>query len=385
MCRGVSLMAVVWRALMRRVSLGSPAGVSSERGAPWWETRMTMRIWIDLSNSPHPILFEPIVDELRGAGHEVTLTARDHAQTVPLARERWPEMRVIGGRAPSGRGAKGRAVAGRAMALARFARGERFDVAVSHNSYAQAVAARALRIRCVTAMDYEYQPANHIAFRFANRVLVPEDFPQHMLRLEGARPGKIWRYSGFKEEVYLQRFEPDPSVLGELGLDPAEPFLVARPSPAGAAYHQFENPAFDQALAQSLEHAGTRVVLLPRRAEDVRDYTGLPAERRIVPKRAVDTRSLLHYARALLGAGGTMNREAALLGTPVFGMYAGRLAALDRRLIREGRLRPLSDDPATFEAELTQLAHAGRQREAPRLTRHVLDRFLHAILSPVTR
>jgi predicted glycosyltransferase len=347
--------------------------------------RDAVRVWIDLSNSPHPILFEPIVDELRERGNEVVLTARDHAQTVALATERWPDVRVIGARSPRGRLAKARAVAGRAAALARFGRGERIDVAVSHNSYAQSVAARALRIPCVTAMDYEYQPANHIAFRFADRVVVPQDFPARMLRIEGARPRKVMRYSGFKEEVYLHRFRPDPAVLDELGLGRDERFFVARPSPAGAAYHQFENPVFDRALAQVLSRKSTRVVLLPRRPEDVRAYAGIPADRQIVPERAVDTRSLLHYATALLGAGGTMNREAALLGTPVFGMYAGRLAALDRRLIREGRLRPLADDPATFEAELTELANGGGRREPPQLTRHVLDRFLHAILSPVAR
>jgi uncharacterized protein len=345
----------------------------------------SVRVWIDLSNSPHPILFEPIVDELRGRGSEVLITARDHAQTVALASERWPDVRVIGARAPRGRLAKARAVAGRAAALARFGRGRGIDVAVSHNSYAQSVAARALRIPCVTAMDYEYQPANHIAFRFADRVVVPRDFPGRMLRLEGARPRKVLRYEGFKEEVYLHRFRPDPTVLDELGLARDETFFVARPSPAGAAYHQFENPAFDRALAQVLGRERTRVVLLPRRPEDVREYAGIPPERQIVPRRAVDTRSLLHYATALLGAGGTMNREAALLGTPVFGMYAGRLAALDRRLIREGRLRPLADDPAQFEAELSELANRSATREPPRLTRHVLDRFLEAILSPVAR
>jgi predicted glycosyltransferase len=340
-----------------------------------------VRVWIDLSNSPHPILFEPIVDELRAAGNEVVLTARDHAQTVALAAERWPEVRVIGARSPKGRSRKARAVAARAAELWRFGRGERIDVAVSHNSYAQAVAARALRIPCVTAMDYEYQPANHIAFRFADRVVVPEDFPDRMLRLSGARARKVWRYSGFKEEVYLHRFKPDPSVLDELGLERGEPFFVGRPSPAGAAYHQFENPRFDAALAQVLGREDARVVLLPRRPEDVRAYDGVPPERRIVPERAVDTRSLLHYARALLGAGGTMNREAALLGTPVFGMYAGRLAALDRRLIREGRLRPLPEDPVKFEAELSALSNGRPKTDGPQLGRHVLDRFLEAILT----
>jgi hypothetical protein len=343
-------------------------------------SRSPLRVWIDLANSPHPILFEPIVRELRDAGHDVVLTARDHAQTVALARSRWPDVRVIGERSPGGRAAKGAAVAGRARALVRFARATSIDVAVSHNSYAHAVAARVLGIPCMTAMDYEYQPANHIAFRFADRVLVPEDFPSRQLRLQGAKRAKVARYSGFKEEVYLHGFVPDPAVLEELGIERDEPFFVGRPSPAGATYHQFENTLFDRVLAHVLRREAAKVVLLPRRPEDVQQHTGISAERQIVPTRPVDSRSLMYYAAALLGAGGTMNREAALLGTPVFGMYAGRLAALDRRLIREGRLRPLGDDAEHLESELTGLAKRRDARHAPTPTRHVLDRFLETIL-----
>jgi predicted glycosyltransferase len=346
--------------------------------------RVSLSVWIDLSNSPHPILFEPIVAELRRAGHEVLLSARDHAQTVALANERWSDVQVIGSRAPRSRAAKARAMVGRAGALARFARARKIDVAVSHNSYAQTVAARVLRIPCVTGMDYEFQPANHIAFRCADRVLIPQDFPNHLLRLEGATARKVWRYDGFKEEVYLHGFTPAPDVLRELRLDQDEPFFVARPAPAGAAYHQFENPVFDRAVAQVLRRHDAKVVLLPRRPEDVRAYAGIPPERQIVPSRAIDSRSLLYYARALLGAGGTMNREAALLGTPVFGLYAGKMAALDQRLTREGRLRPLADDPAAFEAELAQLAKGSRaRRDAALPDRRVLDRFLEAIVRPV--
>jgi uncharacterized protein len=175
-------------------------------------------------------------------------------------------------------------------------------------------------------------------------------------------------------------------VLNQLGLHPGEPFVVARPGPEGATYHQFENPLFDRALAYLLRRQDARVVLLPRRPQDVRAFASVPADRQIVPDRAVDTRSLLSYATAMLGAGGTMNREAALLGTPVFGMYAGRLAALDQLLIREGKLRPLSSDPFGFEAELSELSSRGRNgRRPPRLDRHVLDRFLEAITTPVAR
>lgn len=342
-----------------------------------------MRVWVDLANSPHPVLFEPIVDELESAGHEVLITARDHAQTVAIAAIRWPAVQVIGGSSPPGRAGKLRAVAGRANELARFARRHRPDVAVSHNSYAQSVAARTVGIPCVTAMDYEHQPANHIAFRAANRVLVPGDFPAHELRLAGARRSKVWRYCGFKEEVYLYRFTPDTAVLAELGLEEGEPFFVARPSPEGAAYHQFGNPLFDEVLDRLLERERVKLVLLPRQRED----TSPPLKRAgtvIVPSAPVDTRSLLYFARALIGAGGTMNREAALLGTPVFGLYAGRMAALDQRLIEEGKVHPLDQDLDGFEAKLTALFSRERARVKPLLTAHVLDRFVEAITTPLT-
>src|SRR3954451_16074577 len=121
----------------------------------------SLRILVDLANSPHAGVFEPSVAELRSMGHQVVLTARDHAQTVALARERWPDVRVIGGGSPLGRSAKAREVVRRAAALVRFANDQRFDVAVSHNSYAQAVAARLAGVAAITAMDYEHQPANH--------------------------------------------------------------------------------------------------------------------------------------------------------------------------------------------------------------------------------
>jgi predicted glycosyltransferase len=257
-------------------------------------------------------------------------------------------------------------------------------VAASHNSYAQAVAARLAGIPCVTAMDYEYQPANHVAFRCAQRVLVPEDFPGRELRVEGAAPRKVWRYRGFKEEVYLHGFRPDPAVLGQLGLREDEPFFVARPSPHGATYHQFANPLFDRVLGRLLEREDARVVLLPRRPEDLLPFESVPPERRIVPSEPVDSRSLLHYATALLGAGGTMNREAALLGTPVFSLYAGRLAALDRRLIEEGRLHLIGeDDEDLLERRLAELASGRAERSSPPVGRHVLDRFVEAIVTPL--
>jgi predicted glycosyltransferase len=348
-------------------------------------SRALRRVWIDLANSPHPVLFEPIVEELEHGGHEVVISARDHAQTLALARQRWSDVHVVGGGSPGGPAAKLRVVLARASALARFARDREIDVAVSHNSYAQTVAARLVGLPCVTAMDYEYQPANHVAFRFANRILVPDDFPSRMLRVEGGTKAKAWRYRGFKEEVYLHRFEPDPSVLSQLGLEEGEPFFVARPSPQGATYHQFENPLFDRAIGWLLDHDWGKVVFLPRRPEDLTPFAHAPPDRRIVPPGPVDTRSLVYYATAMLGAGGTMNREAALLGTFVVSLYAGRLAALDQRLVREGRLRVITEDFDEVRAKLEGLASQPGTHAPPRLTSHVLDRFIEAIVTPFRR
>ncbi len=342
-----------------------------------------LSVWIDLANSPHPVLFEPIVEELRGRGHTVVLTARDHAQTVALARQRWSDVHVIGAKNPGGRIEKLRTIVDRAGTLARFARASHFDVAVSHNSYAQVVAARATGIPCLTAMDYEHHPANHLAFRAAHRILVPSDFPRRALRGQGGTDGKVWRYSGFKEEAYLYGFSPDASVLEQLGLRRDEPFLMARPSPEGATYHQFGNPLFERVVRQLLQRQEIKVVLLPRRPEDLAPYAEIDAYK-VIPGAPVDTRSLLSYSAGLIGAGGTMNREAALLGTPVFSLYAGKPAALDRRLIYEGRLHLLSDGDEPV-ARLLGLMRGAPPQTAASLSRHVLDRFVEAIETPIAQ
>jgi predicted glycosyltransferase len=298
-----------------------------------------VRVWIDLANSPHVPLLRPVVEELRERGDEVVLTARDHAQTVPLARQIWPEVRVIGGASPGGRVSKARTIARRADALRQLARAERPDVAFSHGSYAQIVAARLAGVPAVTMMDYEYQPANHLSFRLATRVVVPEVFPEQALRHFGASPTKIVRFPGFKEELYLAGFEPDARVLRELGLSRERVIAVFRPPPEGALYHRMTNERFSEILAYAAARADVQIVLLPRTAEQRARY-----ERdAIVPEQPIDGSSLLALADLTVGGGGTMNRESALLGTPTYTVFAGSLAAVDAALIEAGLLHDLRE------------------------------------------
>ena len=300
-----------------------------------------MRIWIDLANSPHVPLLDPLVQSLGQAGHDVLITARDHAQTVALAARRFRSFRVIGGPSPGERFAKGRQIVARAEALRRFASSRRPQVAFSHGSYAQILAARAAGIPAVTMMDYEHQPANHLSFRVARHVIVPDVFPAEALHRCGARSANVIRYAGFKEELYLTGFQPDPSVLAEVGVVESDRVLVVfRPPPDGALYHRMGNERFEQVLAAADREPAIDLVLLPRSAAQAERLRPL-APGACVPGGGIDGSSLLALADVAVGGGGTMNRESAILGTPTYTLFAGPPAAVDEELIRQDRLRDL--------------------------------------------
>ena len=328
-----------------------------------------MRIWIDLSNSPHPLLFSPVARRLEELGHSVHVTARDNAQTVELARERWPEVVVIGGASPKGRVRKAHALADRVGRLSRWAKGAKPDVALSHNSYSQIVAAFRLRIPAITAMDYEHQPANHLAFRLSGRILLPAALRRSSVRLQGATAGKSFFYPGLKEEIYLADFQPDPTVLAGLGISlrDDEPLVVARPAPDQAIYHPFENPLFLGCVKAVLRNSPATVVVLPRHDGQRAAIESLCVPRCVVAHKAVDSRSLMSRADLMIGAGGTMTREAALMGVPTLSLFAGRQPAVDQWLEARGRMRVIRDvgelpavEPQPHNDRLDLLRERGR-------------------------
>ena len=306
-----------------------------------------MRIWIDLANSPHVPFFSALIKEFAGRGHQVELTARDFAETVDLARAAGLEPQVIGKH--GGRGFAGKTVnlLQRARTLRRWARGRSLDLAVSHNSYTQILAARWLGLKSVTLMDYEHQPANHLAFRFASRIIVPSAFPEDALIRHGADLTKVRRYNGAKEDVYLADFERDPSFtdkLRQLGVSEEDVLVTVRPPARDALYHRFENELFDELLNRLLERSEVKVVLLPRTASQRLGQwsgqvsTGSGSDRIIIPAHPLDGPNLIAASDLVISGGGTMNREAAALGIPAATIYAGQWAAIDEKLVREGRL-----------------------------------------------
>lgn len=331
-----------------------------------------MRVWIDLTNSPHVLVLRPVIDVLRAEGHEVEVTARDFAQTLALC-ERLGISHTAIGRHRGGRlAAKGLGLAHRSGALVRWARRRgRFDLAIGHGSNDVMVAAAALRIPATTTFDYEFATVQHtVNCRLASAVVVPEAIPPERLDRYGAR-GKLHRYPGLKEEYYLADFEPDAGVLGELGLDPAEPIAVVRTPPAVSLYHRFENDLFGEVLRRL---QGQQAVVLPRTAAQRAELAR--AGGFVVPEQAIDAPSLIGLADLVVSAGGTMNREAVALGTPVFTVFEGRMGAVDEALIADGRLRRLQS------ADEIALAKRDRADAPPRVRRNPRE-FAALLCAPV--
>jgi predicted glycosyltransferase len=360
-----------------------------------------MRVWIDLTNSPHVLVMRPVIETLREDGHEVRVTARDFAQTLQLLDRFAIGHTAIGHHRGEHLLAKGTGLVSRSAALVRWARHDardtssaraqarghlrratrarsRFDIALGHGSNDVSVAARLLGIPCSTTFDYEWAAVqHHVNCRLAQAVVVPDAIPPERLERYGAR-GKVRAYEGLKEEYYLADFEPDPTVLDELGIDRGRALVVVRTPPEVSLYHRFENDLFADVLTRLREAAqgeGVQSVVLPRTADQRAQLSAVPGF--TVPERAIDAQSLIAYADLVISAGGTMNREAVALGTPVYTTFEGRLGAVDERLIAEGRLRRLGDVEQLDLARRDPAAAPPRVRRDPRA-------LVELLLSPLS-
>jgi uncharacterized protein len=329
-----------------------------------------------MTASAHVLVFRPLIQLLRERGGEVEITARDYAQTLQLLELHGMEATVVGRHGGRSRLGKARSLVSRLHALRSWAKPRAFDLALAHGSHELTMSARRLGIPSATTHDYEFATLqHHLGMRAATKVVVPESIPEERLARFGARPPKLLRYPGLKEEYYLSDFEPSPDVLERLGVEHGRVLVVLRPPPDVSLYHRHSNPLFPQ----TLEHVGrlddVHAFVIPR-TDEQRDYVkslALPSV--IVPDVAVDAQSLIAFSDLVVSAGGTMNREAAALGVPVYTTYGGRLGGVDEQLIRDGRLRPLTD-PRALDLQKRAAGYEGRVRRDPQL---MLDLLLSAL------
>lgn len=307
-----------------------------------------MKVWFDCTAAAHGVVMRPLIERLLERGDEVLVTAREYGQTVGLLEMLEIPHTVVGRHGGGSRGGKAASLLSRSGALVRPVREFGPDLAVGHGSVDLALVSSLLRVPSAQMQDYEFAGLQRqLAFRAAKRVVVPDSIPVERMKKIGAGPGKLFRYPGLKEDYYLADFEPDSSVMKELGLDLDRVLVVVRPPPETSEYHA-DNPLHEAVLLRLAAEPGLTAVVIPRteRQEEAVRSSGAP--NLVVPERAIDARSLIAFSDLVVSAGGTMNREAVALGTPVYSTFAGRLGGVDEELVSEGRLRLLSD-PSELE------------------------------------
>ncbi|MCW2956680.1 MAG: hypothetical protein JWO69_1549 [Thermoleophilia bacterium] len=345
-----------------------------------------MRVLVDLTNSPHVPFFAPLVRLLRDDGHDVVVTARRFAQTLELAALHGIDVTSVGRHGGTGRWGKARAAIGRTFALWRVLRADqrahgRFDVALSHGSTDAPQVARVLGIPHVTIFDYEWATTMHrLNCRASWRVVVPDSIPFERLDQYGAA-AKVVGYPGLKEEYYLDPSTIDPdAVRRELDVDRDATLVVLRPPADMALYHRgITNDVFGAVIDRVRATHGCVAVVLPRTPEQARRLTGQFTDdpQVVIPGHAVDGASLVAAADLVVSAGGTMNREAAALGVPVYTVFAGRMGGVDEALLAEGRLLRLE---RAEDVRLERRPRGGRVAiEHPRAPRDLLGVLLDGL------
>jgi predicted glycosyltransferase len=340
-----------------------------------------MKIWIDLDNSPHVPLFIPIIEELRSRGFQVVVTARDAFQVRELADLHGLDYTLIGRHAGKRFVMKLLGLGLRAVQLLPSALREGPALVVSHGSRSQLVVSAVLGIPSVLLTDYEH--AKTFALIRPTWVMVPEAIPAESIHTD---PDRVLHYPGLKEDVYVPRFKPDHRLREQLGLAPDDLVVTLRPPATEAHYHNPESETLFRATVEFLANdPRVRMVVLPRngvQADAIRqEWPNLmQSARLIIPTRVVDGLNLIWHSDLVISGGGTMNREAAALGVPVYSIFRGSLGAVDRHLVSEQRLVMIASE----EEVRTRIALVHRDRNsqsgshsAATLTA-IVDNIVHA-------
>ena len=297
------------------------------------------KVWIDFDNSPHVPFFAPIIDELQKRGCAVVLSARDAYQVYELADRLHFKYAKIGRHYGKHKLFKVLGTCIRTLQLLPFALRNKPDLAVSHGSRGQMIVSSLLGIPAMGIQDYEF--ARDIGIFRSKWLMVPDVLPDSALSTEHRN---ILRYPGIKEDVYAPTFRPDPSIKMELGLTEGSLVVTLRPPATEAHYHNPESDVlYEEAVKYLGEQQNATVILLPRNARQADDTRKRWSEllntgKFVIPQHAVDGLNLIWYSDLVISGGGTMNREAAALGVPVYSIFRGPIGAVDRYLAENHRL-----------------------------------------------
>jgi predicted glycosyltransferase len=194
-----------------------------------------------------------------------------------------------------------------------------------------------LGIPSAVIMDYEFA---HLSVK-PTWLIHPEIIPDKNFKFDSRR---IFKYPGIKEDVYVPSFLPDSSIRGELGLDGKDLVITIRPPATEAHYHNAESEVLFKAVMDGFGGMDdVRMILLPRnKAQEIgirhKWAEQVSKGRIIIPEHVIDGLNLMCYSDIVISGGGTMNREAAALGVPVYSIFRGKIGCVDKYLAEQGKL-----------------------------------------------
>ncbi len=301
--------------------------------------RSSKKIWIDLDNSPHVPFFIPIMEELRNRGYLVILSARNSYQVCELLKLYNLTCTVIGKHWGKNRLLKIIETCLRTIQVLPFVLRNKPALAISHGSRAQMLAGIITKTPTIVMYDYEF--SERLSFLSSTWQFTPQYVPDPA---DSKAKAHTMKYPGLKEDVYVPRFRPNPTLRAKLGLAASDLVVTVRPPAIEAHYHnKASDKLFDAAMSWFMERPEVRIILLPRnerQASSLRETWGKWIEERkiVIPERVVDGLNLIWFSDLVVSGGGTMNREAAALGVPVYSIFRGRIGAVDKYLAENGRL-----------------------------------------------
>jgi predicted glycosyltransferase len=302
------------------------------------------RIWIDAQYPSDVLFFNPIIKELLKRGHAVQVSARDAFETCDLLELKGYKYSNIG-KYPGKKIIK--KIYGtilRAVQLAKYSSNREFSIALSFGSPSQILASFILKMKCVCISDYEH--ASTFPWRYMyNKIIMPEYINNSTLTENGIDLKKVTKFPGLKEDLYKNDFEPDPTILGELGIEMDKIIVSIRPPATSAHYH---NPESENLLFKILDYLvrikDLNIVLLARKEqkEIISKAKKKFSNKIIFPRKALNGLNLIYHSDLVISGGGTMNREAAVLKVPAYSIFRGKAGAVDTYLEKKQKLRFIS-------------------------------------------
>lgn len=317
-----------------------------------------MRIWIDLTNSPQVNFFAPMIRDLQRE-HELLLTSRPLANTIDLIEMEGFPHHVVGRHYGRRKIMKAAGFLIRAYQLYAFLKGREIDVAISHSSFLSPPISRLLGIRSIYLNDNEHAAGNMLAFRFADCVMVPEFLQPAKVERQGAAPAKTIIYPGVKEGIYLWPYRNGVKGSRETVKACKEKLIYVRPEPWAAQYYKGQRNFIDRLLMDLKENF--RVILLPRGSTQAVYYRQERFSGITIPEKSMSLSDIIATCDLFIGAGGSMTREAAVLGVPTISIYQDELLDVDRFLISRGCMVHEPNPTAAFVADFLK----GTEKRTP--------------------